>query len=122
MKGNTMMMNLKRVVQCVLCIGAIALDLSFPGTACAVLGWGIAGALFINAGRTLFQQHASERNRARVLSVYTLGIMGGGPIGSLLSGLLADLLGLHATLALCAGIAASILVGVLTTTRLWSLR
>ena len=106
----------------VLCIGAIALDLSFPGTACAVLGWGVAGALFINAGRTLFQQHASERNRARVLSVYTLGIMGGGPIGSLLSGLLADPLGLHATLALSAGIAASILVGVLTTTRLGSIR
>ena len=70
----------------------------------------------------MFQQHASERNRARVLSVYTLGIMGGGPIGSLASGLLADPLGLHATLGLAAGIAASILVGVLTTTRLGSLR
>jgi len=103
-------------------IAAIATGLPFAGTALAVLCWGVAGALFINAGRTLFQQHASERNRARVLSVYTLGVMGGGPIGSLLSGLLAEPLGLYGVLALDAGIATTIVLGVALTTRLASLR
>ena len=72
-----------------LCITAIASGLPFAGTALAVLGWGMSGALFINSGRTLFQENASEANRARVLSVYALGVMGGGPIGSVVSGLLA---------------------------------
>jgi MFS family permease len=103
-------------------IAAISIGLPFAGTALAVLVWGIAGALFINAGRTLFQQHASERNRARVLSVYTLGIMGGGPIGSLASGFLAGPLGLHGTLAFDAAVSATIILAVCVGTRLLSLR
>jgi MFS family permease len=103
-------------------IAAISAGLPFVGTALAVLIWGIAGALFINSGRTLFQQHASQRNRARVLSVYTLGIMGGGPIGSLMSGFLARPLGLHGTLAFDAGVSATIVLAVSVGTRLLSLR
>lgn len=109
-------------VSAALCIGAIAWGLPFPGTVLAVLGWGMSGGLFINAGRTLFQENASEANRARVLSVYTLGVMGGGPIGSLLSGLLATPLGLHGTLAFDAGVSLSVTLGVVLTTQLISLR
>ncbi len=101
------------------CIGAMAVGLPFWGTALGVLGWGVAGALFINAGRTLFQSHASHTNRARVLSVYTLGVMGGAPIGSLLSGFLATPLGLHGTLILDAGVALAIALSVAATTSLW---
>lgn len=104
------------------CIFAIASGLPFVGTAAAVLGWGISGALFINSGRTLFQENASETNRARVLSVYTLGVMGGGPIGSLVSGFLATPLGLHGTLALDGLSALSITLAVSLSTRLLSLR
>jgi MFS family permease len=103
-------------------IGAISTGLPFAGTVLAVLCWGVGGALFINSGRTLFQQNASERNRARVLSVYTLGVMGGGPLGSLASGFLAGPLGLHGTLAFDAGVAASIILAVSLGTRLLSLR
>ena len=84
--------------------------------------WGVSGSLFINTGRTLFQQHASAENRGRVLSVDTLGLMGASPFGSVLSGALAEPLGLHGTLvfsAVTAGAAAAVLC---LTTRLWSLR
>lgn len=101
------------------CVGAIALALPFAGTVVAVLGWGLSGALFINAGRTLFQSHASEVNRARVLSVYTLGVMGGAPVGSVLAGLLATPLGLHGTLALDGVVALAIVLAVVATTSLW---
>jgi len=93
------------------CIASIALGLPFAGTVMAVLGWGVAGAVFINAGRTLFQTHASESHRARVLSVYTLGVMGSGPLGSLFSGLVAEPLGLEGTLALDAGLALVVALG-----------
>jgi MFS family permease len=101
------------------CVAAISMQLSFAGTVVAVLGWGLAGALFITAGRTLFQSHASEAHRARVLSVYSLGVMGGAPIGSLLAGLVATPLGLHGTLALDAVLALVVAVAVAGTTTLW---
>jgi MFS family permease len=101
------------------CVGALATDLPFAGSVAAVLGWGLAGALFINAGRTLFQSHASEAHRGRVLSVYTLGVMGGAPIGALLTGLAATPLGLHGTLAAAAVIALSVAVAVGVSTSLW---
>ena len=103
-------------------IAAIAWGLPFAGTALAVLGWGAGGALFINAGRTLFQENASEANRARVLSVYALGVMGGGPIGSVVSGLLATPLGLHGALAVSGVMSLSVTLVVVLTTRLLSLR
>lgn len=103
-------------------IAAIGLGLPFEGSVASVLVWGISGALFINTGRTLFQQNASEENRARVLSVYTLGLLGASPFGSMLSGTLAGPLGLHGALLL-AGAAALLVVATLcATTRLWSLR
>ena len=104
------------------CIATIAVGLPFAGTAAAVLGWGLCGAFFINSGRTIFQENASEANRARVLSVYTLGVMGGAPFGSLIAGLLAAPLGLHGTLALDAALSLAVTLGVVTTTRVYSLR
>jgi MFS family permease len=52
--------------------------------------WGLFGAVFMIAGRTLFQQHASPANRGRVLAAYTMGFMGaagmfGAPISAALT-------------------------------------
>ena len=67
----------------------------------------------------MFQTHASEANRARVLSVYTFGVMGSAPIGALLAGLLGGQLGLHGALAVVAGLAFAITIGVTATSALW---
>lgn len=103
-------------------IGMIGLGLPFEGSIAGVLTWGISGSVFINTGRTIFQQNASEKNRARVLSVYTLALMGASPFGSLLSGALAEPLGLHGTLLLSAAAAFVTAVTLALTTRLWELR
>jgi len=82
-----------------LCLGAMAFEPPFWGTSAAAFGWGIGAAFAINASRTLFQEHASEANRGRVLSVYTLAVLGAAPLGAQLSGYLADGIGTLGTLA-----------------------
>lgn len=104
------------------CIAWMATGLPYSGTALAVFGWGLAGALFINSGRALFQKHASAANRGRVLSVYTLGIMGAAPIGSFSAGLLVAPIGLHGALAAVAALAALVSLVVIATTPIWSAR
>jgi len=82
-----------------LCVGALALGLPYAGALAAVVGWGAGGAFAINASRTLFQEHASEINRGRVLSVYSFAVLGAGPLGAFGTGLLADAIGTLSTLA-----------------------
>jgi MFS family permease len=55
--------------------------------------WGVCGGVFMNAGRTVFQGTASASQRARVLSVYSLGFLGAGTIGSPIAGLVAGAVG-----------------------------
>jgi MFS family permease len=88
---------------CALACGALLLigigtGVSFPIFAALTLGWGLAGSVFINASRVIFQEEAPPSHRARVLSVYQLGLMGGAPIGSLLSGFASGAVGPRATL------------------------
>jgi MFS family permease len=72
----------------------ISLGLPFVGTLACVLVWGACASVFMIAGRTLFQQYATEEHRARVLSTYTLGFMGAaGVAGAPLSGVLVSALG-----------------------------
>jgi MFS family permease len=100
-----------------LCILGLASGPPFPAAALYVLGWGLASAFFMNAGRTLFQQHATPENRGRVLSLYALGFMGPGLVGSLLAGVLADAFGVHAALAALAIAMLSCVAAVAATTR-----
>jgi MFS family permease len=82
-----------------LCLLVLALGLPYYGAWMVVVGWGVGGAFAINASRTLFQLQASEANRGRVLSVYAFAVMGAGPFGAFLTGLLAGAVGTLATLA-----------------------
>jgi MFS family permease len=55
--------------------------------------WGLGGGVAMTLGRGLVQEHAPEAARARVLSIFTLGLMGGGPIGAVAYGMLAEAVG-----------------------------
>jgi MFS family permease len=96
-----------------LAIAALAVTPPFAGAVAAVLVWGVGSAFFLSAGRTLCFGAAAESQRATLLALHSLGMLGGGVAGSLLSGGLVSLFGTPATLALqgaamllCLGLAA----------------
>jgi MFS family permease len=80
------------------CVASLALGLPYWGALAAIVGWGIGAAFAINGSRTLFQEHASPENRGRVLSVYSLAVLGAGPLGAFLTGHVAEAIGTLATL------------------------
>jgi MFS family permease len=94
-KGRALLLSLVVAATGVMACGA---GLPFPFVVGAGLVWGLAGAVFLNMGRTLFQQRAPEAERARVLAVNHLGFMVAGPLGALLSGFVAGELGPRAAL------------------------
>ena len=100
-----------------LSLGGMALGLPFWGAVLSTLGWGMGAAFAINASRTLFQEHASDVNRGRVLSVYALSILGTGPLGALLSGFLAGRVGTLTTLAIHSTAMTAVIAGTLLFTR-----
>jgi len=100
-----------------LCIGAIGLGLPFWGALVAVMLFGLGGAFFMNAGRTLFQEHATSANRGRVLSVFALTFMGAsGAIGAPFAGWLNAALGPLAACEVCAGLMLTVVVVVAVAT------
>lgn len=76
----------------------IGLRVPFALLVALTLAWGLAGSVFINSSRTLFQQAAPPDQRGKVLAIYQLGFMGGAPIGALVSGFSSASIGLHMTL------------------------
>ncbi len=76
----------------------MASGLPYPGFVAAGLAWGLAGSIFINCSRTLVQEAAPDATRGRVLSAYQFGFVGGGPLGTLVAGFVAERIGTHATL------------------------
>jgi len=94
-KGRALVLSLAVAATSVIGSG---LGLPFPAVVAAGLVWGLAGAVFLNMGRTLFQERAPQAERARVLAVNQLGFMAAGPLGALLSGFVAAELGPRAAL------------------------
>ena len=84
--------------------------------------WGAGGGLIVIMSRTIVQESAPETHRARIMSIFSLAMMGGSPIGSLLMGLMIDEVGIHqATLFPIFGMT---LVGLFLALRtpLWSIK
>jgi MFS family permease len=76
-----------------LCLAGMGLPLPFPAFLAVVFVWGLCGAVFLNMSRTLFQESAPAQLRGRVLSVYSVALLGVAPASNLGAGLLADALG-----------------------------
>ncbi len=55
--------------------------------------WGLAAGVAISVSRTITQSAADPQFLGRVLAVYSMGFMGGAPIGSALVGLAAEQMG-----------------------------
>lgn len=104
------------------CIASLAFAPPFALAAALVFGWGVGASCVMTSARTLFQDHASAAHRARVLSVFSLGIFGSGPIASLLAGTLARAFGTHAALGIEGSASLAILALAAFTTRLRTFR
>ncbi|MEZ5558970.1 MAG: MFS transporter [Pseudomonadales bacterium] len=86
--------------------GALYFELPLPAFYLLIFLWGVGGGFTMNLLRSIVQQASPETHRARVLSVLSLGMMGGMPIGSLMIGYAAHTLGVqNAVLVPVAGVA-----------------
>ena len=93
-----------------------AWDKPFVTFAAIVVAWGLAAGVAISMSRTIVQGTAEPRYLGRVLAVYSMGFMGGAPIGSAIVGFAASELGPR-TAALIPGIglaAAALALALLT--------
>ncbi len=70
------------------CLVLSILHLELPewGFYAVLYFWGMCGGISMTMGRAIVQEASPESHRARILSVYSLGMMGGMPIGSLFLG------------------------------------
>ena len=83
--------------------------------------WGLGGGVAMTLGRGLVQAYAPPEKRARVLSIFTLGMMGGGPLGAVAYGFLAHEIGARQSI-IFPGLLMLVIVGVVTArSRLWRL-
>ncbi len=84
--------------------------------------WGMCGGISMTMSRSIVQEASPETHRARVMSVYSLGMMGGMPIGSIGLGWCVGQFGPHnAVLVPVVGMA-FVQVLLLAGTRLWNVR
>lgn len=87
--------------------------------AVVVVIWGLAAGVAISMSRTIVQGAAEPRYLGRVLAVYSMGFMGGAPIGSATVGFAAGKLGPHAAALVPAGGFALAALGLALLTPLW---
>lgn len=100
-------------------LGAMSLALPFPGLLLLCLVWGLGAGVVMTQGRTIVQIAAPETHRARILSMFQLGLMGGAPVGSLLIGYLAAFTGPRQAAVYPAAGMLLVLAGLFTRSRLW---
>ncbi len=82
-----------------------ALVRSLPLSLAALVGVGWGGMVLYNMANTLLQTHVSDEFRGRVMSIYSMIMFGGMPLGALWAGTVAQFLGAPLTLMLSALVA-----------------
>ena len=85
-----LIMQLSRMV----ILGLIWLEPVFWIFALACVAWGLNMGVTMTLSRTIVQESATAEFRARIMSVYSLGLLGSAPIGALILGSLIDSLGI----------------------------
>ncbi|HSE05047.1 MAG TPA: MFS transporter [Methylomirabilota bacterium] len=100
-------------------LAAMARAMPFPAFVGLCLIWGLGAGVVMTQARTLVQAAAPETHRARILSLFQLGLMGGAPVGALLIGYLAALTGPRGASIYPAACMLLVLAGLLLRSRLW---
>lgn len=97
----------------------LALGPPYPVMLLAMFTWGAGAGVGMSMGRTLLQENAPAAYRARILSLYQFGAMGGAPIGAVLTGYLVKLFGLSLASLLPTLVMVSILAWVVRASGIW---
>lgn len=92
----------------------------FPIMLTAMFTWGAGAGVGMSMGRTLLQENAPASHRARIMSLYQFGFMGGVPIGAVLTGYMIKYLGLAATSLLPITVMLTALALVVKNSSIWS--
>lgn len=105
-------------------VGAAALftfaaDKPFAWFVAITVLWGLAAGVAISMSRTIVQGAAGQKYLGRVLAVYSMGFMGGAPIGSAIVGFAASELGPRTAALIPAGGLALAAIALAVFTPLW---
>jgi MFS family permease len=116
-----------RLIGSAVLVGAmVLLSLSqlppFPVFLTLVFVWGLGAGITMTQSRTVVQIVAPATHRARLMSLFQLGLSGGGPIGAFLTGTICSVWGLKAALLIPALAMLLMIAIVLLRSRLWSMR
>lgn len=84
-----LIMQLSRV----LILGILWFEPPFWLMTMAVIGWGLNMGCTTSLSRTIVQESAAPEFRARILSVYSLGLLGSAPIGAIVLGTIIEAFG-----------------------------
>lgn len=96
--------------------GAIAMSESYALTAGLIVLWGMAGVAFSTNANTTLQLLAPEEMRGRVISMYQLLFAGSTPVGSYLTGVLSERIGVRDAILIEAAICVA---GILVAAFYW---
>jgi MFS family permease len=84
--------------------------------------WGLGAGITMTQSRTVIQIVAPATHRARLMSLFQLGLGGGGPIGALITGTICSIWGLQTAMLLPAFAMMLMITVILLRSRLWSMR
>ena len=76
-------------------VSCLHFDLSELAFYFVIYLWGMCGGIAMTLSRAIVQEASPPTHRARILSVFTLGMMGGMPIGSAILGVLVEYMGVQ---------------------------
>ena len=105
-----------------LVLAALASLPPFPVFVALNFVWGIGAGITMTQSRTIIQIVAPATHRARLMSLFQLGLGGGGPIGALIAGTICSIWGLQAAMLLPAVAMILLIAVILFRSRLWSMR
>ena len=105
-----------------LVLAAAALGFGIAAVALCLWLWGVCGGVAMSMSRAVMQEAAPSDRRGRVMAFSAFSMMGAGPIGALLCGLLVAAFGARLALAITCAAMMTVVVVMGRISALWRLR
>jgi MFS family permease len=93
-------------------LALVGAGLGFPATLALIFVWGMCGGLAMSMARTIMQEEAPPGQAGRVMSFFSFSLLGAGPLGAILCGLLVSWIGPNHALMVAAGVMALVVSSV----------